>query len=125
MSIQGNKAGLVRWLEALATLDLALWDKLVDELYASDYIFYDPSFCNKRGRADLKQWMREAMKDVATFLFKVNDLVEEGNCVAIRGIETVTSKSTGKTVAYNTMLFSHFTDGMISEQWQLFSPPED
>ena len=81
MALQGNKAVLLRWLEALATLDLDLWDQLVDGLYTADYIFYDPSFANRRGRADLKRWMPQTMKDVASFQFKVEDLVEEGNCV--------------------------------------------
>jgi ketosteroid isomerase-like protein len=124
MSVKGNKAVLVRWLEALATQDTDLWDELVDELYSPDYIFYDPSFANMRGRADLKQWMREATKDVVSFHFKVVEMVAEKDCVATRGIETVTFKSTGKTEVFNTMLFSNFTDGMISEQWQLFSPPQ-
>ena len=123
MELKGNPAVLVRWIEALATLDLDLWDKLIDELYSADYVFYDPSFANMRGRADLKRWMRQAMKDVSSFHFKIEDLVEEGNCVAVRGVETVTSKSSGEIVIYKTMLFSHFTDGMISEQWQLFSMP--
>ena len=120
MSPQENKAVLVRWLEALGSLDRDLWDQLVDELYTSDYVFYDPSFANMRGRADLKQWMRRAMLDVASFQFKMVDLVAEGDCVAVRGVETITFKSTGKTARYSTMLFSHFADGMISEQWQLF-----
>jgi len=123
MELKGNPAVLVRWIEALATLDLDLWDKLIDELYSADYVFYDPSFANMCGRADLKRWMRQAMKDFASFHFKIEDLVEEGNCVAVRGVETVTSKSSGEIVIYKTMLFSHFTDGMISEQWQLFSMP--
>jgi len=125
MLISGNKATLVRWLEALSTLDFDLWDKLVDELYTSDYIFYDPSFANQRGRAALKQWMRGAMQDVTSFQFKVEELVEEAECVAVRGVETVTFKSTSKTEVFNTMLFSRFMDGMISEQWQLFSSPEN
>ena len=125
MALHGNKAVLLRWLEALATLDLDLWDQLVDELYTADYIFYDPSFANIRGRADLKRWMRQAMKDVVSFQFKVEDLIEEGNCVAVRGVETVTFKSTDKTEVFKSMLFSHFADGMISEQWQLFSMPEN
>jgi ketosteroid isomerase-like protein len=120
MSTQGNKAVLLRWLEALGSLDRDLWDQLVDELYTTDYIFYDPSFANMRGRADLKQWMRRAMLDVASFQIKIDDCVEEGDCVAVRGVETITLKSTGKTALYSTMLFSHFADGMISEQWQLF-----
>jgi ketosteroid isomerase-like protein len=124
MSISGNKAVLVRWLDALATVDFDLLDKLVDELYTADYIFFDPSFANQSGRAGLKKWMRGAMQDVASFQFKVEDLVEEGVCVAVRGVETVNFKSTGKTQIFNTMLFSRFKDGMISEQWQLFSSPE-
>jgi ketosteroid isomerase-like protein len=120
MSAQENKAVLIRWLEALGSLDRDIWDQLVDELYTSDYVFYDPSFANMRGRADLKQWMRGAMMDVASFQIRIEDLVADGDCVAVRGLETVTFKSTGKTALYNTMLFSHFADGMISEQWQLF-----
>jgi ketosteroid isomerase-like protein len=122
MSTQENKAVLVRWLEALGSLDRDRWDQLVDELYTADYFFYDPSFANMRGRADLKQWMRRAMLDVASFQFKIEDLVAEGDCVAVRGVETVTLKSTGKTALYSTMLFNHMVDGMISEQWQLFGP---
>lgn len=125
MPISGNKATLVRWLEALSIQDFELWDKLVDELYTSDYIFYDPSFANQRGRAALKQWMRGAMQDVASFQIKVEELVEEGECIAVRGVETVTFKSNSKTEVFNTMLFSRFKDGMISEQWQLFSAPEN
>jgi predicted ester cyclase len=120
MSAQENKAVLIRWLEALGSLDRELWDQLVDELYAADYVFYDPSFANMRGRADLKQWMRGAMMDIASFQIRIEDLVAEGDCVAVRGLETVTFKSTGKTALYSTMLFSYFADGMISEQWQLF-----
>ncbi len=97
MPISGNKATLVRWLEALSIQDFELWDKLVDELYTSDYIFYDPSFANQRGRAALKQWMRGAMQDVASFQIKVEELVEEGECIAVRGVETVTFKSNSKT----------------------------
>jgi predicted ester cyclase len=120
MSAQENKAVLIRWLEALGSLDRELWDQLVDELYTSDYVFYDPSFVNMRGRADLKQWMRGRMMDVACFQFKIENLVAEGDCVAVQGLETITFKSTGKTARFITMLFSHFADGMISEQWQLF-----
>jgi predicted ester cyclase len=105
-------------------MDFGLWDNLIDELYTPDYIFYDPSFANMRGRSDLKLWMRTAMQDIASTQFKVEDIVEEGDCIAVRGTETITFLSSGKTVVFTTMLFNHFSEGMISEQWQLFGSPE-
>jgi len=123
MSVEENKAALVRWFSACNALDFKLLNKLIDELFTPDYVIHDPGFGTLRGREEYRHMFFKDMEDVAELHFKMEEMVGEGETIATRGTMSVTSKSTGKTVTHQqASLFSHFVDGKLSEEWQHVSP---
>jgi predicted ester cyclase len=125
MSLETNKATIVRMFETMLTMDLDLIDRLIDEITADDYVYHDPSFGSRRGIKDLKEWTHEAFRDIAGSTFKIEAMVAEGDTVATRGVMSTTFKSAGKTVTQPVMVFSRLVGGKLSEEWQIVGPAEE
>lgn len=122
MSVEQNKSILRRWIEGG-------WNEgnlaLVDELYAPDFVQFDPA--RLEGREALKGYVgmfRAAMPDMN---FSIDDLVGEGDRVVWRftayGTQTgelMGIPATGKQAAVTGTATFRFAGGQIAEAWVNF-----
>jgi steroid delta-isomerase-like uncharacterized protein len=119
-----NKATFRRFLDASNSGDLVLLRKTIDDVFEPDATIRTPVPLQTSGA--------EAMKEVFTTLHRaypdlhveVEDMVEEGDRVAVRNTVTGTHRGaymglppTGKSVVYNEMFMLRFVNGRIAETW--------
>jgi len=96
---------------------------LIDEVYAADAVEHD-AFAEYRGRAAIREWLedvREAFPDVSA---AVEDVVAEGDTVAMRVTLRGTHEGefagiapTGKAFEVGNTVFTRIEDGRIVERW--------
>jgi steroid delta-isomerase-like uncharacterized protein len=117
-SIEENKALVRRWNESLNTGNAGIWD----ELGATGYVFHGAD--RDYGVQEMKRWMtayRQAFSDIR---LTVEDMIAEGDRVAIRYSIRATHKgpylgiaATGRIVTVTGMSAYRIKDGRIAEDW--------
>jgi predicted ester cyclase len=117
MSIEQNKIIIKRiWEEIFNEGKL----DLVDELYYSDYIYHGPGNQELKGLNSLKKY-RKGLKSFFTDLhFSVEDIIAEGDKVAVRWNMRGTSASRKKQVAISGTIVSRVVNGKCVEDWELY-----
>ncbi len=123
MSLQKNKEIVRRVLDEF-------WHKgderVLDELFATDYINHDLSNPEMRGLEAFKQWARGARAmwsaGIPDWRVTIEDLVVEGDRVAKRWVlrgtntgELFGAPPTGKPVEMRAMTLYRITDGKVRE----------
>jgi predicted ester cyclase len=123
MSLEANKEIVRRVLEEF-------WhqgnERVLDELFATDYINHELSNPEVRGLEEYKQWARgaRAMWSAAMpdWRVTIEDLVAEGDKVAKRWVlrgthtgEMLGASPTGKRVEMRAMTLYHITNGKVRE----------
>ena len=112
MSVEENKAVARRWNEILNGRELEAFDQVLHR----DYVNRSGSDSSWapiiQGLEQAKRYFREAFQRVPDWQVTVEDVIGEGDCVAVRG--TFTSK--GKPTA-NFIAFYRFSDGKIVDDW--------
>jgi predicted SnoaL-like aldol condensation-catalyzing enzyme len=118
MSVDKKEA--IRPLELFKSESVAEFDQLVDEMFSSDYTLHDPSMPNfGTGPGAVKQFMHSVIENTPDVHIVVQDVIAEGDKVAVRFTVYGTNKSTGKPEVTEVMCFSRYSDGKIVEEWQL------
>lgn len=119
-TIEENKQLARRVPEDLATernIDL------VDELYAEDAVEHDP-FGDHRGHDEIRKSMELPLSAFSDFTATVEDIVAEGDTVAMRVTlrgthdgEFMGFEPTGREFEIQNMVFTRIEDGKIVERW--------
>jgi steroid delta-isomerase-like uncharacterized protein len=124
MSTEDNKALVRRAIEEV-------WNQgnvaLIDELDAANFIHHDPDFPNFQTREVYKQWVTEARSSFPDLHLTSEDVMAEGDQVAMRwtfrGTNTgdmVTPMhipATGKQVTVTGITIDRFAGGKFVEDW--------
>ena len=121
MSVEQNKAIVRRDAEEIwnqGNLDVA------DEIFATNFVNHDPSRPEVRDVSSYKQLAAAVRAAFPDFHVTIEDMVAEGDKVAIRYTSTGTHKSeyrglppTGKQVTVTGMRIYRFASGKIVENW--------
>ena len=122
MSVEDIKALARRWLEE-ANKGEAAFMTVIDELHAADIVAHGGSGEETRGK-DLKQDLIEWFRAFPDLQFTIDDMVVEGDKVAIRytwtGTHTGELKGinpTNKKVTMWEIEIDRIVDGKIAEIW--------
>ncbi len=124
MSTEDNKATVRRTIEEG-------WNQgkvaVYDELCAPNYIHHDPTFFNIRTHEDYKRWVIETRSAFPDFHLTIEDLIAEGEQVAVRWTMRGTNTgdlvtlmhvpATGKQVTVTGITVVRFAGGKIVEVW--------
>jgi ketosteroid isomerase-like protein len=80
-----NKAAVRGWFDAINSQDVDTVVRAVDQYYALDYVLHDPTVPHfSGGAATIKQLVRESMQTLPDGHLTIEDLIAEGDKVAIR-----------------------------------------
>ncbi len=121
MSMEESKALAHRWAEEIWTkADTAA----IDELCAADVIFHYPGVEVAPNREGYKQAVTEALAPFANTNCAAEDMVAEGDKIAVRWSWSGTHKGeymgiapTGKRVTITGISILHIAGGKIVEEW--------
>ena len=122
MSTEETKALAKRaWEEMFNQKNLAV----VDELFASDYIYHGPQGQEFRGTETLKQLLSNYLEAFPDLHMEIKDLIVEGDKIVSRVISRGTHKGefhgippTGKEVTGTIILITRIADGKFVEDWE-------
>ncbi len=125
MSADHYKEDMHRWLEALNRKDQGLLDTLADEFYAADCVLHDPGFPNlPPGPTGVRQFTRKILADAGPDMHvTLEDMIVEGDSVAVRLTVHDTEVPTGKPVRATVLDTCHYSGGKIAEEWELVGAP--
>lgn len=121
MSAEENKATVRRAYEVM-------WNErnvdVVDELATGDMLNHAAPPHKQRGRQNLKDVISIFEKAFPDFRYEAEDVVAEGDRVAVRDVFTGTHEgdfmgiaATGNRVTMQTIHIYRFEDGRIAEHW--------
>jgi predicted SnoaL-like aldol condensation-catalyzing enzyme len=110
------------WIDTINAGDIGALERAVDKYYATDYVLHDPSVPNfSGGAATVKKLIRESVQTLPDAEIVIENLIAEGDVVAIR--QTVTgTQPDGQPLTFSVMSILRFADGRIAEEWELVAP---
>jgi steroid delta-isomerase-like uncharacterized protein len=101
------------------------WMKVMDELYATNFVIHQSNGQETRGLKNYKQYVSELISAIPDFHFTLDDVVAEGNKVAVHFTATGTHKGnymgvppTNKKVTMWVISIDQIADGKIAERWE-------
>ena len=106
-----------------------LWNEgnldIADQVYAPDQILHFRGESFRFGPAEAKKVVSTWLKAFPDFKFKIEDILAEGNKVAVRYVFTGTHKGifwgiapTGKKIKVSQMNIVRFENGKMVEAWE-------
>ncbi len=121
MSTEDNKALVRRLIEEV-------WNQgnlaVFDELYAPNFIFHEPAFPEVRTREDDKRWLIESRSAYPDFHLTIEDLIAEGDQVAVRFTARGTHQRegmgllpTGKQITVTGIAIARIANDKFVEIW--------
>lgn len=114
-----NKAAVRGWFDAINSQDINVLERAVDKYYAPDYVLHDPTVPNFSGGAGtIKRLVRESMAALPDAHLTIEDMIAEGDSVAIR-VSVSGTQPDGTPLKFWTMSMIRFVDGQWAEEWQL------
>jgi len=120
-TVEQNKALARRVLEEAANQHKL---ELIDELLAPDYVLHDPANPMIQNRETFKQFLGGHYAAFPDIQWTIEDVVAEGDKVAIRWTLTGTHKGellgippTGKHVTMSGISIYRIAEGKIAEEW--------
>ena len=124
MSVEEKKALAHRLIEEV-------WNKgnlaLVDELFATDYVFHSPTGVVTHGLEEYKQRISSVRIAFPDIHFAIDDVIAEGNKVVHRWSASATHKGefggikpTGKKVTISAIGIDRIVDGKFVETWERY-----
>lgn len=118
MSVEENKAIIRRWMDVTNRHD----PSIVDELLADDYVMHGPGGQDIKGPEGFKQALIAYLSIFPDIHFTIDDMVAEGDKVAVRITYTATQKGeylgiapTGKRITMTEAIFYRLAGGRIVE----------
>jgi len=123
---QQFRENLKRILDALNTKDWGVLDKVVDEVFVTDYMWHLPGIQDPiRGPEGFRQTIRDAVESSPDYRATIEDVLVIGDSAAARLMEHRTDPETGKAQHLTSIMICHLKGGKFAEDWQLIGPWED
>ncbi len=126
MSADQNKAVIRHLIESYNTRNISLIEALVEKIFSPDFVAHDNT---RPGTAvsleGVKKHISDGLKKTPDQLFTVEDLIAEGDKVALRVTKQWTDMSTGKPVTGLANNIYRLAGGKIAELWQITTQIED
>jgi len=126
MSAKEIKALERRWFEE-SNKGKAAGMTVINELHATDYVFHSGTGKDIRGLKDYKQFMSETYRAFPDLHVTIDDLVVEGDKVAIRWTMTGTHKGeiegispTNKKITIRGISIERVVGGKFVETWERY-----
>jgi predicted SnoaL-like aldol condensation-catalyzing enzyme len=117
MSTEQNKAIVSRiWQEIFNEGNL----DLIDQLYDPSYLYHGPGGKELKGLEDLRQYTRQLRTLMPDVHFSLDDIIAEGDKVAVRWTMTATYEPQNIQVTNTGMIISSIVDGKCVEDWEIF-----
>lgn len=123
MSVTANKALVRHFFESLATKNPAV----IDELVSADIVMHAGAATTESSREEIKQRTAAAFKFVQDITLTIEDMLAEGDKVAVRysfslAVTSPPTKGARPTEAADRatgtgMLILRLVDGQITESW--------
>jgi predicted ester cyclase len=115
---EANKALVLREFEAWNQKNLDTLMTVLDEIYAAEFVYHDPPRPHVTDLASYKKWAaEECIVPFPDLSMPVEDIIAEGNKVAVRWVFTGTSKALGKQVTQTGISIYRIADRRIVEAW--------
>ena len=124
MSPEENKAILQRWFEAWNARSVPALVALVDETFTADFVVHMNAQPAAMGRDGMKQFVRDVLKNTPDFHLTVEDMIAEGDRVAVRYTPAGTDASTGKPTRTLVIQICRMVGGKMAETWAINVPAE-
>lgn len=122
MSVEANKAIVKRIFDEIANNRKM---EVVDELFATGYVYHEPSGHELNGPEGFKQLMSRPHSAFPDFSIMAEDLIAEGDKVVCRFTIQGTHNGvlmgippTGKPFRMTGMVIYRIADGKVIEQWE-------
>jgi len=126
MSVKEIKALERRWFEE-SNKGKAAGMTVINELHATDYVFHSGTGKDIRGLKDYKQFMSETYRAFPDLHVTIDDMVVEGDKVAIRWTLTGTHKGeiegispTNKKITIRGISIERVVGGKFVETWERY-----
>lgn len=118
-----NKNVILRWFDAVNQGDIALLDRLADELFTPGFIEHDPRMPDfERGPAGVKKFIHQVLEENTNVHVTVHDIFEYEDKVAYRFSVAMTQTARQKPVTAQLLAITRLGGGQIAEEWQLGVP---
>lgn len=96
-----------------------------DEMLASNYIDHDAPSDTPPGPDSTKQYLAGFLRDYPDTQVRVEDIVAEGNKVAVRNVWHGTHRETGEKLHRMGIIILRLNDaGQLVERWSAYEPIE-
>jgi ketosteroid isomerase-like protein len=120
MSSAENKDVILRWYDAVNQGDIAVLDKLAEEVFTADFIEHDPRMPDfEPGPAGIKKFIRQVRSEYTGVHVTVHDILAEEDKAAYRFTLSMTNASNGEPVDVQLLAIARFAGGQIVEEWEL------
>jgi steroid delta-isomerase-like uncharacterized protein len=108
-----------------------IWNKgnlaLIDELFATDYVFHSPTGVDSHGLKEYKQRVSSVRIAFPDIYFTIDDVIAKGDKVVHRWSASATHKGefggikpTGKKVSISAIGIDRIADGKFVESWERY-----
>ena len=125
-TVKKIREDIMHAFEIYNTRNMDLIGQWYDEFLTPDCVYHSPNNRVVPGRESIKQLVRglyEAIPDLHHNL--PDELIVQGNKVAIRYTVCRTDPSTGKRQTCMLLLIEHYVGEKVAEMWELISPWQD
>jgi predicted ester cyclase len=123
MSTEQNKAVMHRYIDIHNAKDIKFLVGKIDEFFTSDYVLHHPGAPDvQRGMASFDQYVQNNIQEMSEIHLTMDDILGEGDKVAIRLTFRYKQISTGKTMQFSTMSIIKFVEGKMAEEWEVMMP---
>jgi ketosteroid isomerase-like protein len=125
MSTSENKAVLRRWFDAWNTRSVSALEALVDETFTADFVLHDKAQpAAAVGQEGVKQFVRDVLRNTPDIRVTSEDMIAEGDRIAMRYTVASTDASTGKSTRLLNIDIYRFANGKIAEVWGIDVPTQ-
>jgi len=122
MSAEEIKTLVRRWIEG-ANKGKAAAMAVIDELFSPDFVFHSGTGEDIRGLENFKKQLSESFSAFPDFHFTIDDMVAEGDKVAMRWTMTGTHTGinpTNKKWTMWTITIDRIAGGKFVEEWERY-----
>lgn len=120
MSDTDHEYAIHRWFEAVNQGDLALLERLSEELFTPDFVEHDPRMQEfVPGPASVKNFTRQLLAENRDVHVSVQDIFSYGDRTAYRFTVSMTKNTSDTPLVLQVLAITRFVDGRFAEEWQL------
>jgi predicted ester cyclase len=124
---QKAREDIRRAFEIYNTKDMGIIARWYDESLALDCVYHGPGGGPPvQGREAIKQFVRELYEAIPALYHNApDDLIVQGDKVAVRHTVSRTNPETGKRQSCTIMFIDHYAGDRVLAEWELVGPWQD